>query len=104
MEPLAVALEPEELPAADAEPGAEFDIREATVDAALHGQRLDKALVSMAPEFSRSHLQQLLERGHVWLDGQPADTASRRVRLGQSLRLELVPTDESQAFRPQPMT
>jgi 23S rRNA pseudouridine1911/1915/1917 synthase len=57
----------------------------------------------MAPEFSRSHLQGLIDRGHAQLDGQRADTASRRVRLGQRLRLELVPTEESQAFRPQPM-
>ena len=82
---------------------AELETRECQVDAALHGQRLDKALVTMAPEFSRSHLQGLLERGHVQLDGQRADAASRRVRLGQRLRLELVPTEESQAFRPQPM-
>jgi 23S rRNA pseudouridine1911/1915/1917 synthase len=81
----------------------EVETRQAAVDAAMHGQRLDKALVAMAPEFSRSHLQHLLEGGHAWLDGQVADSASRRVRLGQQLRLELVPTEESQAFRPEPM-
>ena len=42
-------------------------------------------------------------RGHVRLDGVLADTASRRVRAGQQLTLELVPTDESRAFTPQPM-
>ncbi len=83
------------------EPAAE--VRCATVEVALHGQRLDKALVAMAPEFSRSHLQHLLERGHVQLDGVAATVASRRVRAGQQLRLELVPTDESRAFRPQAM-
>ncbi len=79
------------------------EVRERRVDAALHGQRLDKALVVLAPEFSRSHLQTLIERGHVRLDGARADTASRRVRAGQQLRLELVPTDESRAFHPQAM-
>ncbi len=79
------------------------EIREADVPLAQHGQRLDKALVALAPEFSRSHLQQLIERGHVRLDGAPADTASRRVRSGQRLCVELVPTDESRAFRAQPM-
>ncbi len=87
----------------DAAEGAGFDLRQASVDAALHGQRLDKALVTLAPEFSRSHLQHLIERGHVWLDEQPAGSASRRVRAGQRLRLELVPTDESRAFRPEPL-
>ena len=68
-----------------------------------HGQRLDKVLVTLAPEFSRSHLQSLLLRGHVLLDGQVASTASRRVRAGQLLALALVPTEESLAFRPQAM-
>ena len=90
-------LEPEAAP--DAAP----ETRTATVDARLHGQRLDKALVVMAPEFSRSHLQHLIERGHVQLDGVVAATASRRLRAGQRLQLELVPTEESQAFRPQAM-
>lgn len=81
-----------------------FETRQAVVDSRLHGERLDKALVSLAPEFSRSHLQHLIERGHVWLDEQPAATASRRLRAGQRMRLELVPTDESRAFRPEPMS
>jgi 23S rRNA pseudouridine1911/1915/1917 synthase len=80
-----------------------FERREAPIDAALHGQRLDKALVVLAPEFSRSHLQHLLAAGHVLLDGVRADAASRRVRAGQHLAVALVPTDESRAFRPQPM-
>ncbi len=79
------------------------ELRSMPVGAALHAQRLDKALVAMAPEFSRSHLQHLLERGHVQLDGVTATVASRRVRAGQQLRLELVPTDESRAYRAQAM-
>jgi 23S rRNA pseudouridine1911/1915/1917 synthase len=79
------------------------ELREAEVDEALHGQRLDKALVALAPEFSRSHLQTLIAGEHVWLDGHLASTASRRVQAGQRLRVELVPTAESQAFRAEPM-
>jgi 23S rRNA pseudouridine1911/1915/1917 synthase len=82
---------------------AEPEVRTALVPASLHGERLDKLLVSVAPEFSRSHLQHLLEQGHVQLEGQLATTSSRRVRAGQQVRLELVPTDESRAYRPQPM-
>ncbi|MBZ8142712.1 RluA family pseudouridine synthase [Rubrivivax gelatinosus] len=77
--------------------------RSAVVDAALHGERLDRVLVTLAGEFSRSHLQHLIDLGHVQVDGQRAATASRRVRVGQLIELELVPTDESRAFRPQPM-
>jgi 23S rRNA pseudouridine1911/1915/1917 synthase len=83
---------------------AEFELREAQVAAAQHGERLDKVLVALAGEFSRSHLQHLIEQGHVAVDGKAATTASRRLRAGQQLRLELVPTDESRAFRPQAMT
>ena len=79
------------------------DTRSATVHPSQHGQRLDRLLVTLAPEFSRSHLQQLIDKGHVQLDGVPATAASRRVRAGQSVQLVLVPTDESRAFTPQPM-
>jgi 23S rRNA pseudouridine1911/1915/1917 synthase len=77
--------------------------RELPIGEALHGQRLDKALVAIAPEFSRTHLQTLIEGGHVRLDGAPVRMASRRVRAGQRLRVELIPTAESRAFRAEPM-
>ena len=57
--------------------------REATVPAALHRARLDKAVVAAAPEFSRSHLQALIEAGHVALDGQVRRTSSHKVQAGQ---------------------
>ncbi len=71
---------------------APVEWRHGHVERALHGQRLDKALVALAPEFSRSHLQRLLEAGHVRVDDVVAQA-----------QLGLVPTDESRAFRPQPM-
>lgn len=85
----------------DADEAGEW--RETVVEAALHGQRLDKVLVTLAPEFSRNHLQSLVASGHVWLDGQAVLQSSRKLRAGQRLRVELVPTQESLAFRPQPM-
>ena len=84
---------------ADADP----EIRSARVEAAQHGERLDKLLVSLAPEFSRSHLQHLIESGHVHLGGTLANVSSRRVKAGQQVRLALVPTEESLAFKPQAM-
>jgi 23S rRNA pseudouridine1911/1915/1917 synthase len=74
-----------------------------TVPNAMHLQRLDKVLVSMAPEFSRNHLQQLIERGHVHVDAQMAEVASHRVKAGQQVHLQLVPTEESLAFKPHAM-
>jgi len=89
--------------AVEAEAEAEAEWRCGVVPTAEHGTRLDKALVTLAPEFSRSHLQRLLEAGHVRLDGAVATASSQRVKSGQRLEVELIPTDESRAFRPQPM-
>lgn len=95
--------EPPSGDALDEDAAGEVETRSMVVDAGLHGGRLDKALVSLAPEFSRSHLQTLIERGCVRLDGAVAAPASRRLRVGQRLEVDLMPTDESLAFRPQPM-
>jgi 23S rRNA pseudouridine1911/1915/1917 synthase len=96
---------PGDEPFADAEDAGEDEVerRSVVVSAVLHGQRLDKVLVALAGEFSRSHLQMLVEQGHVQLDGQPAVVASRKVRAGQRLEVALVPTAASQAFRPEAM-
>ena len=64
-----------------------------------HGQRLDKVLVGLAPEFSRSHLQGLIEAGHVRVGGTVQRTASRKLQAGQRVAVDLVPTAESTAFR-----
>ena len=77
--------------------------RSAMVAEAMHGARLDKLLVSIAGEFSRSHLQGLIERGHVRVDERVVDVASRKVAVGQRIEVELVPTAESRAFRAEPM-
>ena len=68
-----------------------------------HGERLDKLLVAHADEFSRSHLQGLVERGCVVVDGMAATSSSRRVRAGQAVELTLEPTEESRAYTPEPM-
>ena len=79
----------------------EPELRLVVVPEALHGQRLDKALVSVAAEFSRNHLQSLVEQGHVQIDAVVCTTPSRKVRAGQRLQVELVAGAESRAFRPE---
>ncbi|HYF43972.1 MAG TPA: RluA family pseudouridine synthase, partial [Ramlibacter sp.] len=69
----------------------------------LHGQRLDRALAALVPEFSRSYLQQLLQAGGVTLNGQAAHRASQKVKAGDRGQVELRPTPQSQAFKPEPM-
>ena len=82
---------------------AEGEFRTAQVELAHHGERLDRALVEMAPEFSRSYLQQLIEAGLVSLNSREVRKASSRVKAGDSVTLELRPTPQSQAFTPQAM-
>jgi 23S rRNA pseudouridine1911/1915/1917 synthase len=89
---------------AAAEPDAlEPERREWLLDAAAHGQRVDKVLATLAAEFSRSHLQGVIAQGHVALDGTAVATPSRRVRAGQRLQVTLFPTAQALAFMPQPM-
>jgi 23S rRNA pseudouridine1911/1915/1917 synthase len=75
------------------------ETREGEVAEALHGERLDKVIVGLAPEFSRSHLQGLIKGGQVSVDGKPAASAAQRVRAGQRIAMTLLPTEESRAYR-----
>ena len=74
---------------------AQPEHRSVEVSPALHGQRLDKAVVTIAEEFSRNHLQGLIEQGHVNVDGVVTTSAARKVLAGQRIEVELVPTAQS---------
>jgi 23S rRNA pseudouridine1911/1915/1917 synthase len=78
---------------------AAVERRDGLVAAAEHGERLDKVVVALVPEFSRSHLQTLIKAGWVRLDGNAAGSASQRVRAGQRIEVSLQPTAESRAYR-----
>lgn len=86
---------------ADGPDDASPEVRHTCVEQSSHGQRLDKFLSLWVPEFSRSHLQSLIEAGHVTVDELPQKTPSRRVLAHQRVSVELVPTAQSQSFRPQ---
>ena len=86
------------------EPDSEaVERRETVVSDGLHGQRLDKAVVSTAPEFSRTHLQTLIERGFVKIDDEVVTQSARKVIAGSQLRITLIATAESRAFRAEPL-
>jgi 23S rRNA pseudouridine1911/1915/1917 synthase len=93
----------EDLAADDLEPGASSETRTLSVSAELHGQRLDKALVQLAPEFSRNYLQQLIAQGCAQVNGALAARAAHKLRVCDRLAIELKPTPVSQAFVPQAM-
>lgn len=98
---------PESAEAAELEEGADpiepSELRPFVIDTAQHGQRLDRALAALVPEFSRSYLQQLIEAGAVELQGRTLKKVSAAVKAGQAGRIELRPTPQSQAFRPELM-
>jgi 23S rRNA pseudouridine1911/1915/1917 synthase len=82
------------------------ELRALTVTESLHGLRLDRALAELLPEFSRSYLQQLIESGLVCLLPQQQAVrpkVAHKVRAGECWQVELRPTPQSQAFRPEPM-
>nr|WP_235538249.1 RluA family pseudouridine synthase [Pelomonas sp. Root1444] len=87
----------------EAEETSDAERRGAEVDAAGHGERLDRWLTGLAPEFSRNHLQALIERGCVVTDGKPVTKPAHKLRAGQRVEIELQPTDESRAFRAEVM-
>ena len=86
------------------EPGEESsERREHVVTMGQHAQRLDKLLTLVAPEFSRNHLQSLVEGGHVQVDGRVQRSSSSKVKAGQRVQLELVRPAHELAFTPQAM-
>ena len=102
---ISTALAPDPLALAeDSEPGALLEQRELLVPPALHGQRLDRVLTALAPEFSRSYLQQRIAEGDVLLDGKALLKASASMRSGQRVLLGLRETPQSQAFVPEAMS
>lgn len=86
---------------ADAGPDAE--LRPFVIAVLQHGARLDRALTELAPEFSRSYLQQLIEAGAVTLNSAVVVRCAQKVKAGDQGVIELRPTPQSQAFRPEPM-
>jgi 23S rRNA pseudouridine1911/1915/1917 synthase len=100
------AAAPEDVPDEALEEGdtaVEVELRQVAVPVESHGSRLDRALAVIVPEFSRTYLQQLIDSGMVKLGGSVATKTSTKVRAGDQLVIELRPTPQSQAFRPEVM-
>ena len=93
-------LWPDEDPAQPAD-DAELELRTLQMTAAQHNARLDKALAESVSEFSRSYLQQLLVQGGVRVNGQAVLKPAHKVRAGDRVVVEMRPTQQSQAFKPE---
>jgi len=81
----------------------EAEFRSFTVAPALHAGRLDRALALEVTEFSRSYLQQLIEAGLVQVNRKVATKTSTKVKVGDEVTVELQPTPQSKAFKPESM-
>ena len=79
------------------------ELRTAPVALEQHGERLDRALTFLAPEFSRSYVQQLVDAGAAQVNGRVLSKQSHKVKVGDVLQLELRATPQSQAFKPEPV-
>ena len=82
---------------------ADVELRHLVFSEAQHGQRLDRALVELVPEFSRSYLQQLIDLAGVSINQSVIRKPSARVKAGDRGLIELRPTPQSQAFKPEQM-
>ena len=85
----------------DLEP--EVELRRAVASVQSHGARLDRALADVVPELSRSYLQQLILAGAVQLNGVTITKSSMKIKAGDALAVELRPTPQSIAFKPEAM-
>jgi 23S rRNA pseudouridine1911/1915/1917 synthase len=58
-----------------------------TIDEALAGERLDKALAKLCPDLSRTRIQTIAADGHVTVNGKPETGMSRKTVPGDIIGL-----------------
>lgn len=73
------------------------------VGAPEHGLRLDKALATWMPEWSRAYLSRLIEEGAVAVDGMAWLRASAKLKIGQHLTLHWRPPAAALVAEPEPV-
>lgn len=77
------------------------DIRELEVPAELQGERIDRVLAALLPDYSRSRLAAWLKAGRVRVDARVWRPAER-VRGGERLRVDVAP-ERDERVRAQPI-
>lgn len=97
----ALAADREDEGQLESEIGSEPEVRRSILPVGAHGLRLDRALVTMVPEFSRNYLQQLMALGAVTLNGSVAAKPSLKAKAGDHISIEMRATHESRSFVPE---
>ncbi|WP_229223428.1 RluA family pseudouridine synthase [Duganella sp. sic0402] len=67
------------------------------------GQRLDKVISGLVPQFSRGRLQTWITDGFVSVDGKPAKSSKDTVYGDEKVIILPQPEPEDEAFKPEPM-
>lgn len=67
-----------------------------TIPDDMNGIRLDKALSTLLPDYSRSRLQSLIKEDAIRINGQPHGTASYKVVTGDVITLSLPEIKEAE--------
>jgi 23S rRNA pseudouridine1911/1915/1917 synthase len=63
--------------------------RELIVSAADSGLRVDRFVATQCPELSRTRVQELIESGHVRIDGEAASKGAQHLRGGEKISVEI---------------
>ncbi|WP_154382172.1 RluA family pseudouridine synthase [Duganella guangzhouensis] len=67
------------------------------------GQRLDKVISGLVPQFSRGRLQTWITDGFVTVDGKPAKSTKDTVYGDEKVIILPQPEPEDEAFKPEPI-
>ena len=68
-----------------------------------HHERIDRFLVAEVPGFSRSYLSQLVVQGAVTINAVAVRKPAHKVRAGDTVTVEVRPTQQAMAFKPEPV-
>lgn len=71
--------------------GDDFEVREVVVPRELAGERLDKVLHALLPEYSRAHLRDLVDLGHVRVGNRVETRARYLCNEAQRISVVLAP-------------
>jgi 23S rRNA pseudouridine1911/1915/1917 synthase len=93
--------EPDEVAEDVLESFEEPELRTIVFAAQQHGLRLDLALTQAVPELSRSYLKQLIVAGAARRGAEIVTKPAFVVHWGEAWTVELRPTAQSQAFKPE---
>jgi 23S rRNA pseudouridine1911/1915/1917 synthase len=54
-------------------------------------ERIDKVLNALCPDLSRTRIKALIDEGHVWLNGKTCNAASRKLRINDTIKIDIPP-------------